>query len=68
VANTTRHYKADIDAMAAGDLAMFITADYDTMQEYAKLLAIAKDHTTFGRTAAAAQKTKVAQDKGGRLL
>jgi hypothetical protein len=68
MANTTRHYRADIDAMAASDLANFIAADYDGMQEYAKVLAIAKDHTTAGRLAAAAATTKVAQDKGARLV
>ncbi len=67
MANTTRHVPADVAAMSANELAMFIGTDYDGLQEYAKLLAIAKDHTTAGRTAPAAQTTLIANEKRGKL-
>lgn len=67
MANTAPHQMADVDAMTATQLAAFTACNYAALQEYARVLAIGKDQTTNGLTAAAAQTNQTAQGMRQRL-
>lgn len=68
MANTAPHYTADLEAMSLAQLNAFVATNYGALQEYARTLAISKDQTNNGLTAASAQTTLNAVSMKSRLF